>query len=117
MVPFAWSIVLMTPEVPLAPCPTSFGQFSESWYGQSLPAVALRYSSRLSVVPDLSERCTTVIGRSGRSRSGFCLASVGSFQRVILPLNTFAIVEASMLMCLPASDTPRRLKTTAIGEM
>ena len=59
----------------------------------------------------------TVIGRSGRLSPGFCAVSSASFHRVILPSNTFAMVAASMLMCLPASETPCRLNTMASGEM
>ena len=33
-----------------------------------------------------------------------------------MPSKIFAIVEASIFMCFPASETPFRLKITAIGE-
>ena len=69
------------------------------------------------MVPDLSERCTTVMSRSGRSTFGFCFLMASSFHLVILPSKILAMVSASMFRVLPLPDTPCRLKTTAIGEM
>ena len=68
---------------------------------------------KFSVVPDSSERCTTVMFVSGRSASGFCWAMAGSFQVVISPEKMPAMVSASRFR----ESMPSRLKPTAIGEM
>jgi hypothetical protein len=69
------------------------------------------------VVPDLSERCTTVIGVLGSSTFGLLLLMAGSFQVVILPSKIFAIVGPSRFRCLPLPEMLLRLNTMAIGEM
>jgi hypothetical protein len=91
----------------------SDGQLPETSAVHTSGAAAARYSWKFSVVPDSSLRCTTVIGVSGNSASGFCSAIAGSFHSVISPVKTWAMVSPSMFTV----STPGRLKATAIGEM
>src|SRR5690349_2921622 len=103
----------MTPEVPSAPWPplalvgqTVFGSADQA------PLLALlRYSVKLNVVPDSSERCTVEIAVDGSFTPEFCEAISGSFHLVILPSKMSAMVLASMF----SDFTPDRLKATAIG--
>ena len=56
------------------------------------------------VVPEPSERWTTVTGRSGRVAPELSAAIFGSFQFLIVPANRPAIVSASRLIAV-ASGT------------
>ena len=56
------------------------------------------------VVPDESERCTTVIAVLGRLMPGFRLLIAGSFQVLILPLKMSASVGPSSLSPLLIPD-------------
>ena len=49
---------------------------------------------KISVVPDLSERCTAVTVVSGKVAPGFVAAIAGSSHVVILPAKIDAIVSA-----------------------
>ncbi len=68
---------------------------------------------KVSVVPESSERCTGEMARSGSSTSGLSAAMASSFQLVISPAKTLAMVSADMFRL----STPSRLKATATGEM
>ncbi len=67
---------------------------------------------KFAVVPDLSERCTGVMARSGSVTPSFVAAIAGSFQFVIVPAKMPAIVAGSRL----SESTPSRLNAIAIGE-
>ena len=60
---------------------------------------------KFSVVPESSERWTTVMSLSGSSRPSFCFWICSSFHFLISPEKTFAMVSASILM----PSTPSRL--------
>ena len=57
-----------------------------------------------AVVPDESERCTTVIAVLGRLMPGFSDLIAGSFQVLILPRKMLASVGPSSLMPLLTPD-------------
>src|SRR5262245_50715274 len=59
---------------------------------QSVPAAAVRYLVKLSLVPELSERCTVRIGVAGRVTPELSAAMAGSFHLVILPEKILASV-------------------------
>src|SRR5262249_10656399 len=79
-----------TPSEPLAPCPPGAFQ-TLSWSKvQSLPAAAVRYLVKLSVVPEESERWKVTIVASGRVAPLFSAVIAGSFHLVIEPEKIFA---------------------------
>ena len=59
---------------------------------------------KFSVVPEPSERCTTVIGVSGSSASGLSAAMAGSFQAVISRWKILAIVAGAELQLVDAVE-------------
>src|SRR5512141_1448687 len=83
----------VTPSLPEAPRPVG--------HSTSLPAdlvlsppptaltqsglMALRYVVKMLVVPDPSDRWTTLMSVSGRLSPAFCAATAGSFHFVIVP--------------------------------
>ncbi len=67
---------------------------------------------KLPVVPDLSERCTAVMARSGKVAPGLSAAIAGSFQFAMSPWKILARTSGVRL----SSVTPSRLKMTAMGE-
>ena len=69
--------------MPSAASPPLTGQSPLTSCGQSLSAVWLSQSVKFSVVPDSSERLTTVMRWSGSWASGLSAAIAGSFQFVI----------------------------------
>src|SRR5215467_8948035 len=86
MAPGVCEIDDVTPSLPLAPTPV--GQFGAllvpgPFFHSSL--IALRCCVKTNVVPLLSARRTTEIGRSGSFAVGFDAAIAGSFLFVILP--------------------------------
>ena len=64
-----------------------------------------RYSVKLLVVPEESERCTGVILVDGRLTSLLSAAMAGSFQVVIVPAKILAIVAEDKVNL----STPERL--------
>ena len=67
---------------------------------------------KFAVVPDLSERWTGVIARSGSVTPSLVAAIAGSFQLVIVPAKMPAMVSASRL----SASTPSTLNAIAIGD-
>ena len=67
----------------------------------------------MPVVPDLSERCTGLIARSGRVAPELSAAMAGSFHFVMVPAKMPATVFASRF----SESTPGTLKMIAMGEM
>jgi len=104
---------LTTPEVPAADSPPSSGQVEEAGCGNASGAVACSQSMKLFVVPDESERWTGVTARSGRSTPGLSATMAGSFQRVISPVKSFAMLSEDRF----SESMPSRLKATAMAEM
>src|SRR2546428_11661289 len=90
-----------TPSEPFSASPP--GPFQVlSWPNvQSLAAEAARYLVKLSVVPELSERCTVKILVDGRVAPWLSAAIAGSFQVVTLPAKIFARVAG--LSCRPVT--------------
>src|SRR5690349_13236161 len=78
---------------------------------QSAPPTFARYLVKLLVVPEASERCTTVIALSGRVTPGLSAATAGSFHLVTFAPKIFARV--GPLSC--SLETPERLYDTVIG--
>jgi hypothetical protein len=68
---------------------------------------------KFCVVPESSERWTTVMFAEGSEAPEFSAAIFGSFQVVIAPLKIPAMVAASSFRSL----TPSTLYAMAIGEM
>ena len=112
MAPEVCLINSATPEFFSAPCVDS-GQLTSSPLPrvQTLGDAAVRYFVKLLVVPEPSERCTTVIAVAGNSASGLSAAILGSFHVVISAWKIPAIT--SGLSC--SSVTPSRLNETVIG--
>src|SRR5678815_103524 len=90
----------VTPSLPLPPRPTG--------HLTLLPAPTLvfhsgetlaRKSVNTAVVPEPSERWTTVIAWSGSFEPGLAAAILGSFQRVILPRKISATLSELSLSC------------------
>src|ERR1700676_155729 len=71
---------------------------------QSVGSADFRYAVKLAVVPDESERCTTVIGWLGSPLLPSA-AMAGSFQLVIVSEKILAIVAADSFTL----ETPERL--------
>src|SRR5689334_24456846 len=82
---FAFFVASATPEVPFAASPTWNGKVWEAGAVQTSAALAARYSVKFCVVPESSERCTTVIGADGSDASLFWSLIFASSQVVILP--------------------------------
>src|SRR5919106_1546613 len=102
-----WPMAAATPSLPLPPMPVA--QLT------SLPAPTLdlnwgfapaRNWVRLAVVPEESDRWTTVTFVEGRFTPGFSLVRAGSFQLLILPRNRSPAVLPSSLS---GWSTPSRL--------
>src|SRR3954470_12778481 len=110
---FAFLVASATPEVPLAASPTWNGKVCEAGAVQTSGAFAARYSVKFWVVPESSERCTTVIGADGSEAPEFWPLILASSHVVILPEKMPAMVAASSLR----SFTPSTLYAMAIGEM
>lgn len=94
-----------TPEVPFALSPTWNGKV---WLGSSVHtsgAFAATYSEKFCVVPESSERCTTVMFDDGRSTPSLSAAISSSFHLVILPEKMPAMLFASRVR----SETPSTL--------
>src|SRR5205085_518169 len=100
-----------TPSEPFAPCPP--GAFHTlSWsYVQELPAAAVRYLVKLSVVPDESDRWKVTIVALGRLTPEFSAVIAGSFHFVTVPAKIFASTSGVTVRLL----TPGTLYATAIG--
>src|SRR5947209_3207678 len=84
-------IAAATPELPLAPVPvghfTSFPWPTDEAHAGS---AAVRNLVKPSVVPEESDRWTTVIAVLGRLRPGLSDLIAGSFQALIWPRKIFA---------------------------
>jgi hypothetical protein len=74
-------------------------------------AAAFRYLVKLFVVPEPSERCTTVIGLLGRLAPVLSATMAGSFQVLMSRWKIFASVSALNW----SLSTPLRLYDTVIG--
>ena len=90
-----------------------YGKVCEDGLVHTYGAFAARYSVKFWVVPESSDRWTTVIGADGSEAPEFWLAILGSFQVVIAPEKMPAMVAASSLR----SFTPSTLYAMAMGEM
>src|ERR1700727_1125987 len=64
---------------------------------QALPAASTRYWEKFAVVPEESERTSSVIAELGRLTPGLSAVIAGSFQVLIWPSKIFARVGASSL--------------------
>src|SRR5689334_2841437 len=111
MAPWVCLTWAVTPEVPWADWPPLACQALPPVYGKSLPAAAIRYLVKLSVVPESSERWNAWIDVDGREALGFSFLIAWSFHFVILLLKILARVGASRTRLF----TPGRLYMTAIG--
>src|SRR5215471_6748328 len=108
------SVFLTWAETPSEPCSASppGACHTLSWlYVHAEPAVPVRYLVKLSVVPELSARCTGVIAVDGRVTPGLSAAMAGSFQVLMVPEKMPASVAG--LNCRLVA--PLTLVTTAIG--
>src|SRR5690349_1884138 len=107
------SLGLTAAETPSEPCwpepPGAFHTLSCAKV-QSLPAVAPRYLVKLSVVPELSERCTVRIVVAGSVTPGLSAAIAASFHLVTVPEKILASVDGENCRLV----APLRLVTTAI---
>src|SRR5579862_4074317 len=78
---------------------------------QSVGSTAARYFVKFEVVPEPSERCTTVIDVDGSVTPGFMAAMAGSFHFLIFSEKIFASVSPSSLSVF----TLDRLYDTVMG--
>src|SRR5690349_16784057 len=102
MAPSVRSIVATIRLLPFsARPPDAFQVLPEPWL-QSGPAVPARNLVKLSVVPELSDRCTVLIGVAGRATPGLSRLIAGSFQATIRPSKMRAIVSG----CRRSEETP-----------
>src|SRR3954462_15648390 len=84
-----------TPSLPLAPVPVGhFTVLSEPTFDSHSLLAPTRKPVKPLVVPDSSERWTTVIVDDGRT-PGFICAMAGSFHFLIFPRKMFAMVGPS----------------------
>src|SRR3954467_4653707 len=92
MAPSFFLTELETPSEPFSAEPPGAFQ-TLSWSNvQSAVAVFDRYLVKLSVVPELSERCTARIGVAGRVTPALSAMMAASFHLVTLPAKIFASV-------------------------
>src|SRR3954463_519546 len=99
-----------TPSLPLAPVPVGhFTVLSEPTFDSHSLLSLARKPVKPLVVPDSSERWTTVMFGDGRLTPGFIEAIAGSFHFLIFPRKMFAIVGPSSLS---PPFTPFRLYDT-----
>jgi hypothetical protein len=85
-----------TPALPLPACVSAGHSTVEPDFSvHVLGAAATRYLVKFSVVPDPSERWTTVIGVDGSTALPFNAFTAGSSHVFICRWTTFAIVSAS----------------------
>ena len=73
---------------------------------------------KLKVVPDPSERCTTTTAVSGSFTPGFSLATAGSFQVLMVPMNSLASVSPSSVRSpafMPSRFTTGTMPPMIIG--
>src|SRR5579871_152323 len=105
MAPAVCLTTAATPELPLPPVPV--GHFT------SLPLPTADFQAGLVsdsqvvkpfVVPEESERCTTVMAVLGRLRPGFSALMAGSFQVLIWPMKILAVVGPSSFRPLLTPD-------------
>src|SRR4051794_28116682 len=106
MAPLAPFTIEATPPLPLPAC-VSAGHCTvePDCNVHTVGAAATRNFVKLSVVPELSDRCATTIGVDGSLAPGLSAAMAGSFQVVTWRWKILAIV--SGLSC--SSSTPLRL--------
>src|SRR5437867_1467338 len=101
MYPTAPSVLLTTCATPGLPLPAwvSAGHCTvDPASSVHVPgAAALRYLVKFSVVPDASERCTTVMLVDGSLASGLSALMAGSFHVLIWRWKILAVVSASSL--------------------
>src|SRR2546421_6450973 len=105
MVPSDFPIAAETPSEPFSASPPGAFQVLSLPYVQSVPAVLDRNLAKLSVVPELSDRCTDRIFVAGSVAPWLSAAIAGSFQVVTLPEKILAMVAG--LSCRP--ETPLTL--------
>src|SRR5665811_1699376 len=95
----------VTPSLPLAPCPTGHSTvLPADLVGSPCPIAVtqsglafVRYVVKMLVVPEPSERWTTLTAVDGRVTPGFAAAIAGSFQVVIDPSKIPAMTAAVIL--------------------
>src|SRR5256714_13877812 len=83
-----------TPSLPFSASPPGAFQVLSCPKVQSPAAEAVRYLVKLSVVPELSERCTVRILGAGSVAPGVSAAIAGPFQGATLPAQGLAMVRA-----------------------
>src|SRR5690349_677518 len=103
MPPSVWPNAVATAGLPEAPEPTPPLKVLPAPLAQ--PPALVRYRWKLSVVPDWSDRYTTLIFVSGSVAFGFSFLIAGSFQFLISPSKIFAVAAASRAR----SETPLTL--------
>jgi nitrate reductase NapE component len=94
MPPSTLLAAVATPAFCGLPSPTVPFHFLPDSTVQAVPAAALRYFVKLSVVPDSSERKKTLIFVAGRVVPELSAAIAGSFHMVIWPRKIFAVTSA-----------------------
>src|SRR6476661_3782099 len=98
MAPGVCLIAAATPSLPLAPVPSGhLTVLSAPTFEDHSGLEAARNVVKPLVVPDSSERWTTVMFDDGRLTPGFIFAMAGSFHFLIFPRKMFAIVGPSSL--------------------
>src|SRR2546430_10318771 len=105
MAPLVPLIAAEVPSLPLAPSPTPPAKVLPAPLVHPPLAAAVRYFWKLSVVPDWSERNTTVILSLGSVLPLLSAMMAGSFQVVTPPLKILARVGPSSTR----PSTPERL--------
>src|SRR3954452_6144327 len=96
MAPLVLFTAEATPELPLPACVSDGHSMVEPDFSvHVVGAAATRYLLKFSVVPDPSERCTTVIAVDGSLAFGFNALMAASSHVLIWRWKIFAIVSAS----------------------
>src|SRR6201995_4731999 len=98
MAPWVCLTAAATPEFLAAPVPVGhLTSLSEPIEDFQLGLTSDRKVVKPAVVPEESERCTTVMAVLGSFNPGLSLVIAGSFQVLILPLKMSAVVGPSSL--------------------
>src|SRR5450759_2088033 len=103
--PSVWLMPCVTPSLPLAPRPVGHSTvLPADLVGSPPPTVVtqsglalVRYVVKMLVVPEPSDRCTTLISVAGRVTPALAAAIDGSFHFVILPSKMPAMISAVIL--------------------
>src|SRR4051812_16030230 len=116
MPPGALFTAAVTPSEPLAAWPPGHCSSLPVPSFQSLGAVASRNFDRMSVLPELSERCTGRIGVFGSVVPALSAAIFGSFQVLIVPEKMPARTSGeSLRLCTPGRLYVKTIAPAVIG--